>query len=127
MTNLLIIGAGGFVGAVCRFLFSGWVQSLSRTFTFPYGTLAVNVIGSFLVGCLSYLSYNRSFLNPEVRLFLIIGFLGAFTTFSSFSNETISLFRGGEWLKGLMNIGFNNLFCILAVWLGFSLTNFIWR
>jgi fluoride exporter len=127
MTNLLIIGAGGFIGAICRYLFSGWVQTLTRVVTFPYGTLAVNVLGCFIIGILSYLSYTRSFFTPEARLFLIIGFLGAFTTFSSFSNETLALLRSGEWLKGLLNIGLSNLFCLAAVWMGYSVSNLLWR
>jgi len=81
----------------------------------------------FIIGCLSYLSYNRPFFSPEARFFLMVGFLGAFTTFSTFSSETLALLRGGQWLKGLANIGFNNSFCIVVIWLGFSLSNLIWR
>lgn len=127
MTNILLIGVGGFIGAICRYQFSGWIQSLLKNVTFPFGTLAVNVLGCFVIGFLSYLSYNRSFFTPEVRLFLIIGFLGAFTTFSSFSNETLNLIRDGEWIKGLMNIGVSNIFCLAAVWLGYSVANICWR
>jgi fluoride exporter len=127
MTNILLIGVGGFIGAICRYQFSGWVQNLLKNVTFPFGTLAVNVLGCFVIGFLSYLSYNRSFFTPEVRLFLIIGFLGAFTTFSSFSNETLNLVRDGEWIKGLMNICVSNILCLAAVWLGYSAANICWR
>lgn len=127
MTNLIIIGVGGFLGAISRYLISGWIQSGSKVIDFPVGTMTVNIIGSFVIGILSYLSFSRSFFSPEMRLLLIVGFLGAFTTFSSFSNETMGLFRGGEWMKGLVNIGLTNFFCLLATWAGFSLSNLVWR
>jgi CrcB protein len=127
MTNLLIIGLGGFLGAICRYLVSGWIQTISKMVTFPLGTLVVNSTGCFIIGILSYLSFTRSFFSPEARLFLIIGFLGAFTTFSSFSVETLNLVRDGEWVKGLLNVGLSNLICLAAVWLGFTVSNLLWR
>ncbi len=98
MTTLLMVGLGGAFGAISRYLASGWVQSLTGDF-FPWGTLAVNVIGSLTLGfVVVWLQATVS--SAELRELVAIGFLGSFTTFSTFSYEAFALFRDGEWWRG---------------------------
>lgn len=118
MTRLFIIGLGGFLGAISRYLMTGWVQTLSQSVHFPYGTLAVNILGSFLLGFLVRYAFLYNVFSPETRLLIFIGFLGAFTTFSTFSNETFNLFADGATVPALMNIATNVLLGLTAVWLG---------
>jgi len=92
---LLLIGAGGFIGAILRYLVGGWVQNGFSTF--PVGTLAVNFIGSFLLGLIMYASEYRGIFPEETRIFLTIGILGAFTTMSTFSYETFKLIEDKEF------------------------------
>jgi CrcB protein len=116
--RILIIGFGGFLGAISRYYVSGWVQHLSQSVHFPYGTLAVNVLGSFLLGFLMRYTFLQQVFSPEMRLLLFIGFLGAFTTFSTFSLETFNLLEDGAVLPALANMGANILLGLAAVWLG---------
>jgi len=127
MGNLLYIGVGGFVGAIARFWLSGRVQDLSGSIGFPYGTLAINLVGCFLLGILSYLIDVRGMFTPEVRSLLIIGLLGAFTTFSTFSMETFNLLAAGESVRALLNISSSVIFGLAAVWAGRMLLLLIWR
>lgn len=126
MINLLILGFGGFIGAISRYLVSGWAQDLSRSVGFPYGTLAVNLTGCFLLGVLSQM-VERGFLDPQIRLFAMVGMLGAFTTFSTFSLETINLLQDGELSRGFANLAANNLLGLAAVLIGKNLVFAIWR
>lgn len=125
--KLLWVGMGGFAGAVARYLVSGWVQTSSRSVTFPFGTLAVNVIGCLVIGGLSYLADVRGLLHADVRLLLIVGMLGGFTTFSTFGNETMNLLRDGELLIALINVLANVVLCLVAVWAGRAAAVTIWR
>lgn len=127
MTKFLLIGAGGFIGSVLRYLVSGSVQALSQSIAFPYGTLAVNILGCFCIGFLSELADVRSFIGADTRAFLIVGILGGFTTFSAFGNETMNLLRDGEAALALMNVGAQVLLGLGAVWLGYTLAYVIWR
>lgn len=127
MTKLLLIGTGGFLGSILRYLISGSVQAASQSIAFPYGTLAVNIIGCFFIGFLSELADSRSLFSSDTRTFLVIGLLGGFTTFSAFGNETMNLLRDGERLLALVNLGAQVLFGLGAVWLGYTLAYTIWR
>lgn len=127
MIKLLLIGAGGFVGSILRYLLSGAVQAASQSITFPYGTLVVNVIGCFLIGFFSELTEGRGLFQPETRAFLIVGILGGFTTFSTFGNETMNLLRDGEWALALLNVGAQVVLGLGGVWLGYILAYQIWR
>ena len=95
---MIIVALGGAAGSIFRYLLSTWTQTLSKSIDFPYGTLAVNLLGCFVIGFLSQLAEERGALSSESRTFVFIGILGGFTTFSSFGNETINLFRDGETL-----------------------------
>jgi fluoride exporter len=125
--KFLWIGIGGFAGAVMRYLVSGWVQQSSKSIAFPFGTLAVNVLGCLAIGGLSYLADARGLLHADLRLLLIVGLLGGFTTFSTFGNETMNLLRDGELLIALTNVGVNVVLCLAAVWAGRAAAIAIWR
>lgn len=127
MEKILFVGLGGFIGAVLRYGIGGWAQTLSGSTNFPYGTLTVNLIGCLAVGLLSQLAEVSQWMTPETRLFLFIGLLGAFTTFSTFGNETINLLRDGQTFLSLANIGAQVLLGLAAVWLGQRFGQLIWR
>ena len=119
MLNLLIIGCGGFLGAISRFL----VSELVYTFIgagLPYGTLAVNLIGSFLLGIVAQVGLSGNLLPDSVNSFVGIGFLGAFTTFSTFSVQTLELLESGSLLKAFLNIFLNITLCLIGAWGGFT-------
>ena len=116
MSICLIIGLGGFVGAILRYWISGWIQS--GFITFPLGTLGVNFIGSLLLALIMYASEYRGLLGEELRVFLTIGVLGSFTTMSTFSFESMKLLEQSEhMIFGLNLIGTLSL-CLLAIYLG---------
>ncbi len=116
MTKLIYIAVGGALGAVLRYGASGLAFRIGGA-QFPWGTLAVNVLGSMIIGFAWALSNNRP-LSGQATAFLFIGVLGAFTTFSSYSIETVNLFRDGQYGFGLANILFNNAGAIAGVVLG---------
>ncbi|MFZ5434121.1 MAG: fluoride efflux transporter CrcB [Calditrichota bacterium] len=119
--NILWVGAGGFIGAVCRYAMSGWVHRWFGNSWFPVGTLAVNMLGCLVIGMLAGMSESRQLFTPEMRLFLFIGLLGGFTTFSTFGYETISLFSDGQLATGLINIFGQLILGLGGVWLGLVL------
>ncbi len=125
--NILLVGIGGALGSMSRYLLGTWIQSLSRSLDFPFGTLTVNLIGCFVIGFLSQLAEARGAFTPESRAFVFIGILGGFTTFSSFGNDTINLFREGESFNALLNIGANVIIGLMLVWLGRTVAYLIWK
>jgi CrcB protein len=126
VTHLLLVGIGGFVGSIARYLLSGLVQDATNA-TFPLGTLAVNALGCLLIGALSELAEARAFLSPETRALLVVGVLGGFTTFSAFGNETINLARDRDFLLAGLNVLLHVVVAIGAVWVGRVLAHWIWR
>lgn len=116
VTLLFSVGIGGFIGAILRFTLSGWVQKASAS-TFPFGTLSVNIIGSFLIGFL-FLYFQQTNLSMYQKSMLITGLLGALTTFSTFSLDTILLIQNGLYFKSLLNVLLNVLFSLCATLLG---------
>jgi CrcB protein len=117
MTRVLAIAAGGAVGSVLRYWMSAWVHSFAGR-GFPYGTLAVNVLGCLLMGFLFALFVERLSSDSAVRAGILIGVLGGFTTFSSFSIETFNLLEDGLWLKAGINAGASLVLCLAATWIG---------
>ncbi|MCU7944766.1 MAG: fluoride efflux transporter CrcB [Candidatus Thiodiazotropha sp. (ex Cardiolucina cf. quadrata)] len=117
MNQLIAIASGGAVGALFRFWVSSGIYSLLGR-GFPYGTLVVNVLGSLIMGFLYVLLLERTTVSPEMRGALLIGFLGAFTTFSTFSIETLNLLEQAELLKAGLNILVSVIACVLACWFG---------
>lgn len=115
MKNLLLVGIGGFFGALSRFGLSQWVRTYS--FSFPLATLLVNVGGAFVCGF--FYEYWRGHPNfAIIQLTFIVGFLGAFTTFSAFSFETLELIRANNLALAMANVGLNLILCLAAVYLG---------
>ncbi|NOX43693.1 MAG: fluoride efflux transporter CrcB [Gammaproteobacteria bacterium] len=117
MTQALAIAAGGAIGALLRFWMSTWVYARLGS-DFPYGTMVVNVLGSLLMGILYVLLVERMDLGPIWRAALLVGLLGAFTTFSAFSIETLNLIESRENIRALLNIFFSVVLCIFAAWIG---------
>jgi CrcB protein len=112
MVNYLIIGVGGFMGAIIRYILGVWIgQKWGKSF--PLGTFVINVSGSFLIGLIMTLLTEKLMVNPQWRLLLVVGFLGAYTTFSTFEYETGNLLKDGEWMFAAMNV-------VLSVFLGFA-------
>jgi CrcB protein len=103
LTQVMIVGAGGFIGSALRFVVSGWVQRLAATSVMPYGTLVVNVLGCLALGFLGGIAEYRQMLEPGQRLFLMVGILGGFTTFSTFAFESISLMQDAEIARAVAN------------------------
>lgn len=126
MLKLLLVGAGGFLGSIARALLSNWIQQASDS-QFPFGTLAVNVLGCFVIGFLSQLGEMREVFSAETRAFLFVGILGGFTTYSSFGNETMNLWRGGFPVFMLLNIAAQLIIGLLAVWLGRFIAQQLWH
>lgn len=119
--SVLLVGVGGFIGSVCRYLLGGWVHGAISFASFPYGTLAVNVSGCFLIGLLGGLTDARQALGPDGRLFVLLGLLGGFTTFSSFAYETLALARDADYLRAFANVAAQLLLGLGAAWLGLTL------
>ena len=117
MLQILAIAGGGALGAVARFgVSTGVYRWLGRDF--PWGTLAVNGLGSFAMGLLFVLFLERSLIAPEARAAILVGFLGSFTTFSTFSLETLTLVEQGEAVRALVNVFASVLLCVGACWAG---------
>lgn len=124
MQKLLFIGLAGLLGTLSRYWMSGWA---ARKFgeTFPAGTLIVNLIGCFLIGFLFYLMQERFLVNQTLRTVILIGFLGGFTTFSSFGMQTFTLLRDGEFGFAVLNIILSNAGGLTLVWAGYSLAKLV--
>jgi CrcB protein len=125
--KLFLAGIGGFIGSILRYVVSGFVQDLSRSITFPFGTLAVNLLGCLAIGFLAQLAEARGVFTAEARTLVFIGVLGGFTTFSAFGNETINLWRDGETVLAWVNVAAHLVLCLGAVWLSRALAYQIWR
>ena len=125
--SVMLVALGGALGSVFRYLLGAWTQTASKSIDFPYGTLAVNLVGCFVIGFLAHLAEVRGLFTSESRAFVFIGILGGFTTFSSFGNETINLVRDGETWNALANVGANVIFGLMLVWLGRTVAYWIWR
>ena len=123
--NAVAVGSGGFLGALARYGLSGLVHRQVPLATFPYGTLAVNLLGCLVIGVLAGLAESRQLFGPEFRTFALIGILGGFTTFSTFGYETFAMLRDDEHLRAAANIGMHVILGLALVWLGYVLTT--WR
>jgi len=121
IVDVLWVGLGGFVGSSLRFVISGWVHRLPGTSSFPYGTLVVNVVGCILLGFIGGWAEHRQVLPPATRLFVMIGVLGGFTTFSTFAYETLAFAHGADVGRALANIGLQVVLGLGAAWLGLSM------
>jgi CrcB protein len=117
LLKYILIGTGGFIGSVLRYWTSVNAYKIFGE-KFPYGTFIVNVFGCLLIGFIAEISENRFLISSEVRIFLMIGFLGGYTTFSTFGYETFSLLQDTDYLTAILNILLSVIVCIAAVWVG---------
>jgi CrcB protein len=126
MLSYMWIAIGGALGTTARYWLSG-VVARSVGETFPWGTLVINVTGSFVIGFFGALTGpdGRLFIGSTARQFVMIGMCGGYTTFSSFSLQTLNLMNDGEWLRAGANIGLSVLLCMIAVWIGVVLASLI--
>ena len=117
MQNFFIVGIGGFLGAIARYVVALWIgQNWGRSI--PLGTFIINISGSFLIGLVMPLFTERFMVNPQWRLFFAVGFLGAYTTFSTFEFETGGLIRDGEWILAILNVVLSVVVGFMALKLG---------
>jgi fluoride exporter len=118
--TLFIVGAGGFIGTVIRFLVSRYFQE--NVFSlFPWGTFTVNIVGSLLIGIFYGMSERGNLLNPEMRVFLTVGICGGFTTFSSLTNDAFMLIQEKEWFKLSLYASLSFFLGLIAVYIGRTL------
>jgi len=117
MNKYLIVGLGGAIGSILRFWAGGYVSGRLGT-RFPYGTFVINITASFLIGFIMTVLSERAHLSPSWRYLLVVGFLGGYSTFSSFEYESFGAFRDGEFLIAAMNVAFSVGIGFVAVWIG---------
>jgi len=122
LINAAMVGSGGFIGALARYGLSGLVHRQVPFATFPYGTMAVNLLGCCAIGVIAGLAESRQLFGPEFRTFALIGVLGGFTTFSTFGYETFAMLRDAEYLRVAANVGVHVVLGLALVWLGYALT-----
>jgi CrcB protein len=120
--SLAIVGLGGFLGSIARYLISGYLQQ-NVSSVFPWGTFIVNITGCLLIGIVYGISEKGDVLTPEVRLFLTVGICGGFTTFSTFSNDALMLIRQQEWFRFSLYASLSLFLGLAAVYLGRFITN----
>ena len=117
MGKYLMVGVGGFLGAIARFWLGGFVDAKMGT-RFPLGTLVINCTGSFLLGFIVTLMAERAHWSPNLRYLIPIGFIGAYTTFSTFEYETFRVMQDGELLLAFLNVVISVVVGFIAVWMG---------
>lgn len=125
MGAIFLVGLGGFLGSILRYLLGGWVHRMLNNPWFPYGTLAVNILGCLMIGFLGGLAEDHQVFSSEARLFVFLGILGGFTTFSSFAYETSALATDGQFVAASMNIGLQVVVGLVAVRTGSLLARLI--
>jgi CrcB protein len=123
--QMVLVGLGGFFGSGLRFALGGWVQRLFPYSQLPLGTMTVNVVGCLLIGFLGGLAEQRQLMDTGLRLFLLVGVLGGFTTFSTFAYESLALGQDSLYLKMLMNIIGQVTLGFSAAWLGLVAARFL--
>jgi CrcB protein len=125
MQKILLVLLGGAIGTGCRYGLSSFIYSLIERPTFPYANFIINISGSLIIGFLAELFDHRFLVSPTVRAALLTGVLGGYTTFSSFSFETFSLLRDGEWFRATFNAAGSVLLGLAAVWAGVRLAQLL--
>ena len=124
MLNTILIGLAGLAGTLLRYWLSGFVARQYGE-TFPWGTMAVNMIGCLVTGAVFNLTEERFLVNPTLRTVILIGLLGGFTTFSSYGLQTFTLLRDGEFGLATLNVGISNALGLLMVWTGYALVKIL--
>ena len=122
MVKLLLVGMGGFLGSISRYIVSGLAYRFTDAPHLAIGTLSVNVLGCLAIGFLGGLADHHQLFPPEIRAMVFIGFLGGFTTYSTFGYETFGFARNGQWLAALITVGMHLVLGLGAVWGGYALS-----
>jgi CrcB protein len=125
MDKVLWAGIGGFLGSAARYILGGYVARVAQNIPLPVGTLLINVVGCALLGFLAGLSEFRGMFSPETRVFLFIGILGGFTTYSTFGYETVQLLRDGQHGLSFLNIALQVVLGIGSTWTGLLLSRMV--
>lgn len=121
MESIFLVGIGGFIGSIMRYLVTIWSQNLFKELAFPLGTLLVNITGCLLLGLLNGFAENHHFFSSQIRLYLFVGILGSFTTFSTFSYETIEMMQHGDSFQAMLNITIQVIVGLFAAFIGFQM------
>ena len=121
MKSIFLIGIGGFIGSIMRYLIYIWTQSLFKELSFPLGTLIVNISGCLLLGLLNGWAENHQFFTLQIRLFMFVGLLGSYTTFSTFSYQTIEMIQNGHSYQALLNVAIQVIVGLFAAFIGFQI------
>lgn len=124
MLGIILVAIGGGIGSVARYLTSNWMAE-RYGMEFPLGTLAVNVVGCFIIGLFMTLATERLSISPYWRLFIAVGCLGGLTTFSSFSYETLRLLQNADIMRAFYNVGLNVVVGFFATWLGMGVVRLL--
>jgi fluoride exporter len=124
LKNILLIGSGGFIGSIARYYISR-LNLFWEFLSIPFGTLIVNILGCFIIGFITGISDKSNILSLDVRLFLMVGFCGGFTTFSSFANENLMLLHSGQIISIVLYTALSVVLGFLAVYLGYVLSNLL--
>jgi len=119
--NLLLVGIGDFFGAISRYVVDGWISDTGKGGSFPLGTFVINLSGSFLLGLLFALAMEKAAIDPRIRPPVMVGFIGAYTTFSTLMLESWRLLEDGSWGLALLNLGASGVLGMLAVFAGLTL------
>lgn len=122
--NLILVGIGGFVGSICRYLVSVFAAAHISP-VFPFGTMIANIVGCFVIGAVMSLSERTGLFSPDIRILLTTGFCGGFTTFSTFSYESLALLRGGEFLPFAVNLSITLVLGLAATYLGMQVARML--
>ncbi len=125
LRNLFFVALGGMFGALARFGAGQWLSALHRV-RFPFATLVINASGSFLIGFIYVAIAERAVLHADWRSILMVGFLGSYTTFSTFSLETVTLLEQGFWVQALANAVLSVLLCVGGAWAGIGVGRLLW-
>lgn len=120
LETIFLVGCGGFFGANLRYWMSGWVARWLGQ-GFPWGTLLINFSGSCLLAVFLAWAANQLAIDPRVRLLIAVGFFGAYTTFSTYANESLAMYQAGDWLGAAANILGTNILCLLGAWIGLTI------
>ena len=123
MAETFWVALGGAIGTICRYWIAVWTLPLSRAL--PVGTIGINIVGSFIIAFFGTLTLSGGrFPAPEsMRLFVMVGVCGGFTTFSSFSLQTLDLLRGGAWVRAMLNVALSVILCLASVAAGYALAS----
>ena len=125
MQNILLAGIGGMVGTILRYLLNSWIYRLLDYPAFPLGVLVINIIGCLVIGVLGGMAETRAAFTPELKIFVFIGILGGFTTFSSFGYDTFGLLRDGQFFYAMLNVMIQVFVGLGAVWAGYNIARLI--